>query len=149
MKPGRKYVLDTNIFIRAFRDEAANDALAAFRMVFAPGEYLSSVVAQELRAGIRSQPDRRKLERLVIARYERVGRVVTPSAAAWHASGDALSALRKRDGLELGRVSKSFGNDLLLALSCREAGLTLITENHQDFERIARVVHFAFAVLAV
>lgn len=149
MKPGRKYVLDTNIFIRAFRNEAANDALAAFRMVFAPGEYLSSVVAQELRAGIRSPEDRRKLERLVIARYEKVGRVVTPSAAAWQASGDVLSALRKRDGLDLTRMSKSFGNDILLALSCREVGLTLLTEHQGDFERIARVAGFAFAVLAV
>ncbi len=147
MKPGEKYVLDTNIFIRAFRDEAANDALAAFRMAFAAAEYLSSIVAQELRAGVRSPPDRRKLERFVIARYERLGRVVTPSAAVWMASGAALSQLRQREGLDLGRVSRSFGNNILLALSCREAGITLVTDNQRDFERIARVAKFRFAAV--
>lgn len=147
MRGGTKYALDTNLFIQAFRDEAANRELAAFRMVCAPGEYLSSVVAQELRAGVRSLEDRRKLERLVIARYEKVGRLITPSTSAWQASGDVLSALRKREGLDLGRVSKSFGNDILLALSCREAGLTLLTDNQRDFERIAAVTRFEYAVL--
>ena len=41
-------------------------------------------------------------------------------------------------------MSKSFGNDVLLALSCREAGLVLVTDNGRDFERIARVVPFDF-----
>jgi len=41
-------------------------------------------------------------------------------------------------------VSKSFGNDVLLALSCREAGLVLVTDNRRDFERIARVAPFDF-----
>jgi predicted nucleic acid-binding protein len=46
-----KYVLDTNLFIQAFRDEAANAELQRFHQLFAPFEYLSAVVAQELRAG--------------------------------------------------------------------------------------------------
>ena len=35
-------------------------------------------------------------------------------------------------------MSKSFGNDVLLALSCREAGLALVTDNRRDFERSAK-----------
>jgi predicted nucleic acid-binding protein len=45
-----KYVLDTQIFINAFRDAAANEALQRFHRAFSPFEYLSVVVAQELRA---------------------------------------------------------------------------------------------------
>lgn len=146
MSPGgeRKYVLDTNLFIRAFREEAANAELQRFHQLFAPFEYLSAVVAQELRAGARSAPARRQLERHVLDLYARRGRVVTPSTQAWHDSGDLLAELNSREGLEAGRLSKAFGNDILVALSCREAGLVLVTDNHRDFERIARLAPFAY-----
>jgi predicted nucleic acid-binding protein len=67
-----------------------------------------------------------------------------PSADAWHRSGDLLSDMARKEGLELGRVSKSFANDILLALSCREAGCVLVTENDQDFQRIRRYVTFDY-----
>jgi predicted nucleic acid-binding protein len=140
----RKYVLDTNLFIRAFRDPAANAALQWFHQLFAPFEYLSAVVAQELRAGARSLADRRTLERHVLDLYIRRGRLVTPSAQAWEDSGDLLATLARDEGLELARVSKASGNDVLLALSCREAGLVLVTENERDFARIARLAPFTF-----
>ncbi len=55
-----------------------------------------------------------------------------------------LAALARAERLELGRVSKGFANDVLLAVACREAGVTLVTENRGDFERIARVAPFDF-----
>lgn len=140
----RKYVLDAHVFIDAFRDPAANEALQEFHRAFAPFEYLSTVVAQELRAGVRRPQDRPALERHVIAVFTRVGRTVTPSAAAWHKSGDILSAMTRREGLELAKVSKAFGNDLLIALSCHEAGCVLVTDNGRDFRRIRRFVDFEF-----
>jgi predicted nucleic acid-binding protein len=105
---------------------------------------LSAVVAQELRAGIQRPKDRRALERHALSVYERVGRLVTPSAAAWHRSGDLFAAMMRDQGLELTRVSKAFANDVLLALSCREAGCVLVTENERDFARIRRCVQFEF-----
>ena len=48
----RKYVLDTQNFIDAFRDQTTNAALQRFHRAFAPFEYLSVVVAHELRAGV-------------------------------------------------------------------------------------------------
>jgi predicted nucleic acid-binding protein len=140
----RKYVLDTNLFIRAFREEGANAELQRFHRLFAPFEYLSAVVAQELRAGAHSAVARRRLERNVLDLYARRGRVVTPSTQAWHDSGDLLAELARRDGLEVGRLSEAFGNDVLLALSCREEGLVLVTDNRRDFERIERQAPFSF-----
>lgn len=140
----RKYVLDTQLFINAFRDPVANDGLQRFHRAFAPFEHLSVVVAQELRAGVARNGDRRALERHVLNVFERAGRIVTPSANAWHRSGDLLSEMARREGLEVGRLSKSFANDVLLALSCREAGCALVTDNERDFERIRRYVHFDF-----
>lgn len=140
----RKFLLDTNLFIQGFRSPEANASLQRFHQLFAPFEYLSAVVAQELRAGARTPDDRRRLERHVLSLYRRRGRLVTPSAQAWEDSGDILAELGRREGLDLSRLSKAFGNDVLLALSCREAGVVLVTDNERDFERVARVVAFEF-----
>jgi len=142
--PARKYALDTNLFIRAFREPTANAELQRFHLLFAPFEFLSAVVAQELIAGTRTKTDLRKLERHVLNVFVRRGRIVTPSARAWTQSGTVLSELVRREGLELRRVSKAFGNDVLLALSCREAGIVLVTDNGRDFARIARITSFEF-----
>ena len=34
--------------------------------------------------------------------FERATRIITPSATAWHRSGDVLAAMVKQEGLELG-----------------------------------------------
>ena len=144
MAAPRKYTLDTNLFIQAFRDSVANAELAQFHSAFAPFEYLHSVVVQELRAGVRTGRSLRLLERHVLDPFIRRGRLITPSFADWKKSGDALRDLAQRDGLELSSVRKSFGNDVLLAASCREAGIVLVTDNLRDFRRIQTVLPFEF-----
>ena len=143
-RTARKYVLDTQLFINAFRDPVANEELQRFHRAFAPFEHLSVIVAQELRAGVKRPTDRNALERNVLRIYERAGRTITPSADAWHRSGDLLAEMARQQGLEIARVSKAFGNDVLLALSCREAGCVLVTDNERDFHRIRRLVQFDF-----
>ena len=139
-----KYVLDTHLFINAFRDPVANEALQRFHRAFSPFEHFSVIVAQELRAGMKQPRDRKALERNVLRVFERASRTITPSTDAWHRSGDLLSEMAKQDGLEIARVSKAFANDILLALSCREAGCVLVTDNERDFRRIRRFVQFDF-----
>ena len=144
IKATRKYVLDTQLFINAFRDPIANDVLQRFDRAFAPFEHLSLVVAQELRAGVKRHQDRRVLERHVLNVFERAGRTFIPSDNAWNRSGEVLSEMARTEGFEIGRLSKSFANDVLLALSCREAGCVLVTDNERDFEPIRRYVPFDF-----
>jgi predicted nucleic acid-binding protein len=140
----RKYVLDTQLFIHGFRDRVGNEALQQFHRVFAPFEYLSVIVAQELRSGIRRPRDRTALEQHVLNVFERANRTITPSADAWQRSGDLLAEMARKDGLEVARVPKAFANDILLALSCREAGCVLVTDNERDFQRIRRFIQFEF-----
>jgi predicted nucleic acid-binding protein len=140
----RKYTLDTHLFVQGFREPKANASLQGFHRAFAPFEYLSVIVAQELRSGALSTRDRQMIERHVLKIFERVDRVITPSARAWHKSGDLLAEMAREDGLEVARVSKAFSNDVLLALSCREAGCVLVTDNERDFSRIRRFVEFEF-----
>jgi predicted nucleic acid-binding protein len=140
----RKFVLDTNCFVDASRrdDEAA--AFAEFCARAAPGLYLSTVVAAELRAGAGSAKDRRTLERHVLSPYLRRGRVLNPSPAAWDALGTTLAALVEEDGLVLREVRRSFVFDILIARSCREIGATLVSRNSTDLLRIAKVFSFDF-----
>jgi len=139
-----KYALDTHLFIDAFHDAAAEAELERFHERFTPVEYFSVIVAQELRAGIHSEQDRQALEKNIFRVFERRGRFFAPSAGAWHRSGDVLAQMAQEEGIELGRLSKSFGNDVLLALSCREFGCVLVTRNERDFQRIQRYVPFEF-----
>lgn len=143
-KRDRKYTLDTNVFIRSFRDRSENDAIQRFHRVFGPFEYLSSVVVQELRAGVVNAGARRSLERHVLDPFRRRGRLFTPSASAWEQAGDVLSAMQRVDGVDLKRMRRSFAMDILLAVSCREVGVVLVTENAGDFERIHKHIRFDF-----
>jgi len=139
-----KYVLDTQLFINAFRDPVANETLQRFHRAFSPFEYLSVIVAQELRAGVSKPSDRKALERNVLRVFERTGRTITPSSDAWHRSGDLFSEMAQQEGLEVARVSKALANDLMLALSCRESGCVLVTDNDRDFSRIRRFISFEY-----
>jgi predicted nucleic acid-binding protein len=144
IRASRKYVLDTQLFINAFRDPVANEVLQQFHRVFSPFEHFSVIVAQELRAGVQRAQDRKALERNVLKVFQRANRTIAPSADAWHRSGDLLAEMARHEGLEIARVSKAFANDVLLALSCREAGCVLVTDNEWDFQRIRRFVQFDF-----
>jgi predicted nucleic acid-binding protein len=141
-----KYVLDANCYVDAARTPEALQALNRFASWATPQLFLSAVVAAELRAGLRSVAERRRLEREVLAPFVRRNRIVTPSAAAWDALGLTLATLGGRGGHEPGRATQSFAFDVLLAYSCRERGAVLITRNRRDMERIRTV--FAFEFLA-
>jgi predicted nucleic acid-binding protein len=141
----RTFVLDTSCFIDASRSPAAAAALETFSVAAAPGLWLSSVVAAELHAGVRTRRDRERLDKHVLKPYLRRGRLLTPSAVSWDVLGRALATLVQREGLELRRVSRSFIFDILIAHSCREAGATLISANVRDMERISRVFEFGYA----
>ncbi len=140
----RKYALDTNLFIESFRQPRAKEAIQRFHRALGPFEYLCAIVAHELRAGALTRPALRDLERHIIRPFARRGRVFAPTAAAWERAGDVLASLRSTDGVDLKRMRRAFGNDVLLAVACREAGITLVTDNEGDFERIGRHVDFDF-----
>ena len=130
-----KYALDTNIFIDAFRDAAAEATLLAFLERALPVTFMSAVVMQELAAGARTREQVRELERSVFKPFERRGRVFAPATAAFVSSGRLLAAVAEREGWEAIYENASLLNDALLASSCRERGITLIT-NDGDFDRL-------------
>jgi predicted nucleic acid-binding protein len=49
-----------------------------------------------------------------------------------------------QEGVQLAEVSRALGNDVLLAVSCGEAGIWLVTANTRDFARIRRYATFHY-----
>jgi predicted nucleic acid-binding protein len=141
---GRKYALDSNVFIHAFRDESRKAEVQRLRSAYAPFEHLSAVVVQELRSGARTPQAATQLQRHVFDALERRGRVFAPTFAAWKRAGEALARLSATEGVPLRSFGRTFLNDVLLAASCRETGIILVTNNGHDFARIQRVLPLEF-----
>ena len=134
-----KYTLDTNIFIDGFRSEEAQAEVFAFLNRALPFTYLSAVVMLELSAGARSADAARDVQRGVFDPFERRRRVFAPSSAAFVESGRVLAAVAASEGWQLVDEKPSYLNDALIAASCRERGITLITRDG-DFKRLAPFV---------
>jgi predicted nucleic acid-binding protein len=139
-----KYALDTNLYIRAIRERAFGAELADFFAHHSPRTFLSSVVLHEIVIGAGSPERLGEFERQIGRPFMRTGRVFTPSHRAWEQAAAGLAKLAFTYGLDRSKLPRSFVNDVLIAASCAEAGVTLVTDNSRDFERIGAVVRFGF-----
>lgn len=142
-----RYILDTNIYIRAWRNPATDGAdLERFHRSHIAATHLSSVVLHELLLGSNNPKMARDLVTGLAYPFKRTRRVVVPSHSAWTQSADVIAQLARHDGLDRGSLPRGFVNDALIAASCRENGLTLITENERDFSRIRKRMKFEFVM---
>jgi predicted nucleic acid-binding protein len=140
----KRFVLDSNLYIEGIRESSRAGALAEFTLAVLPQIVLHAVVVQELLAGAVSEAARSKVYRDLVGPFERRGRILTPTYHSWRRSGEIVSALVERGILSVGGIARSFPNDAVIAASCREQGVTLITRNRRDFERIRKVEQFDF-----
>ena len=85
----------------------------------------------ELSAGAFSVRDRR-LIRTVTTAFAKAGRILVPTVAIYDEAGDVLRRLQIAKRYTL---SGAYGlvNDVLIALSARSIGATVITQNERDF----------------
>jgi predicted nucleic acid-binding protein len=119
------YALDANVYIRALRDRDRLSLLKRFLIRSGMRVRVNAVVALELQAGARTPSQERAVSDLVesyVARH----RVIVPSFEAYRQGGRVLAALAVREGMDTSR-SGSLVNDVMIATSCREAGIKLIT----------------------
>jgi predicted nucleic acid-binding protein len=129
-----KYAFDTNIFVDSFRSEESEAELLAFLKRALPFTFMSAVVMQELAVGARTTEAARNLRRSLFEPFERRGRVFAPTAATFVESGSIVASLASMEGLQVSETP-SLLNDALIAASCRERGITLITRD-SDFDRL-------------
>lgn len=139
-----RFILDTNLYIAADRDAMAAGQLAAFYAAFLPVTWFHAVVAQELLLGAVDARRGTLIRNAYIRPFESRARILTPTFANWARSGEVVAQLVRERAISPGGFGRSFLNDVVLAVSCRTAGVTLITNNVVDFERIRRVERFDF-----
>jgi predicted nucleic acid-binding protein len=138
-------LLDTSIYISALRrgDDAA---LAPRRLTTDIPLWLSSVVLEELYAGVRD-PDRHIVERLE-RDFNRAKRILVPNLSDWTQTGKVLARLAAKyhyERIGQGRLT----NDTLIAMSAGRMGITVITANEGDLHRLAEFLPFRWQITAV
>lgn len=138
----RRIVIDTNLYIDWLNRGRHESVL------FEPGsiKYLSAVVMLELLAGALSARDR-KLIGAITRAFEKAGRILLPSTGVYEEAGNVLRKLQTWRGYNVASGS-SLVNDVLIALSARSIGATVITQNDRDFGAIQQIRKFKLAVMA-
>lgn len=127
-----KVLLDTNVFIDYLRADLYADWI--FGGVSNVIRFLSAVVLMELRVGADSARRHRAVDRIQAAFP--TSRLIAPLPTLFDHAGRLFRTLHgDGSGLDdrLGPV-----NDLLIALTARQIGATVLTSNLDDFRRIAR-----------
>jgi predicted nucleic acid-binding protein len=137
-----RVLFDTSIYITALR--MGHDAALGLRRIAGGGAvWLSSVVLEELYAGV-SVRNRHVVERLE-RDFNRAGRILVPNLMDWTQTGKVLALLAARyDYEQIGRGRLT--NDALIAMSAGRLGITVITANARDFEKLAEFRPFEWRV---
>jgi len=93
----------------------------------------------ELRRGARTA-----LEFRFVSELARKVRIITPTESHWLESAEILSRMRRKKGYDPNKL-RQLAFDVLVALSARDVGATLITCNREDFAEIRS--HTTFKVV--
>jgi predicted nucleic acid-binding protein len=99
----------------------------------------------ELFAGAFSTQDRRLIRSITLP-SARANRIVTPTVSIYEEAGDVLRRLQRVHGYSM---PGAYGlvNDVLIALSARSLGASVITQNERDFTAIRSVRPFKLVVV--
>jgi predicted nucleic acid-binding protein len=136
----QRVVIDTNIYIDWLNEGRHEDVIFQRDVV----KHLSAVVLMELLAGAFSTRDRKLIQDIALA-FGKTNRIVAPTVSLYEEAGDVLKQLQRVRGYS---IPRAYGlvNDVLVALSARSIGATVITQNETDFAAIQSVRPFKLVV---
>ncbi|MBI3000632.1 MAG: PIN domain-containing protein [Deltaproteobacteria bacterium] len=132
MPNGKLALLDTSVYIENFRT-------GRFTLTLLRSPWIircSAVVLHELRRGARTP-----LELRFVMELARKVMVLTPSERHWLESAEILSRMRGEKRYDSNKL-RELAFDVLIALSARDIGATLITCNRGDFAEIRKYTLF-------
>lgn len=133
-------VLDTTVYVSEIRSSRRTQTRSRSRELGAT-VWLSAVVLAELYSGAGGK-EIRLIEELE-SDYTRIQRILTPNSNDWIAAGRLLARLSTEFDFE--EVGKAYlMNDALLAMSAARQGITVVTHNGRDFERMAALKPFSW-----
>jgi predicted nucleic acid-binding protein len=134
------HLIDSNVYIHAFRHSTFGESLREFHRQHLPRLILSAVVVHELLVGADNQTKERSLKRGIVEPFRARRRLHAPSYQTWETAANIDARLRKQTDLRSKLQTRSFANDILIAASARELGAIILTENSDDFAIIASVL---------
>lgn len=137
----RRLILDTNLYIDWFNTGAHEPLLFQSDAV----KMMSAVVMMELLAGAHAVRDRTRLHDL-FRTFRKLDRLLVPSAEVYEDAGGVLRQLQAVHGYRL-RQASSLTNDVLIALSARAVGGTVVTQNQRDFLAIQSIRPFKLSLV--
>jgi predicted nucleic acid-binding protein len=130
------YALDTNVYITALRDPRGATVYDGILANVGRALRLPAVVAMELRCGARTDAQRDSLA-VIINAYKKRDRIFAPSPTAFLEAGRVVADLAARERYAIGDGTALL-NDALIAASCREGNITLVSGNYKHFDFIRK-----------
>jgi predicted nucleic acid-binding protein len=140
----RLYLIDSNVYIRAFREAGFGADLQAFHRLNLARLVVSAVVASELLVGAQKPDRERAIRRTLVEPFRSRGRLLTPTWSTWELASRIDRGIRRQPASRTRLNQRSFMQDILIAATAREVGATIISENTADFALIGRHVDIAF-----
>jgi predicted nucleic acid-binding protein len=139
----RRVIIDTNIYIDWLNEGRYEDLIFQREVV----KHLSAVVLMELLAGSFSTRDRRLVQDIALP-FAKANRIVAPTISLYEEAGDVLRRLQHVHGYSM---PSAYGlvNDVLIALSARSIGASVVTQNETDFVAIQSVRSFKLVVASL
>lgn len=137
----QKILVDTNIWIDWINQGSYEEILLTKGVI----KYLSAIVVMELYAGAHKLNDRRQVDQLVLP-FQRTQRIINPTIENYQEAGRIMAKLKERDGFQ---VKKAVGlsHDILIALTARAIGATVLTANRHDFQKIQSLLPFHLQIV--
>ncbi len=102
--------------------------------------FMSAVVMEELYAAAFHNSSIKLLDKMYET-FLSMKRLIVPDAADWQRTGKIIAQLGGEYGFENMFLSK-ITNDILIAVSVRKVGGTIVTNNLKDFQRIQEYIDF-------
>jgi len=133
-------IVDSSVYIDHWERGAHRRALDDVRRTFIVRH--SAVVLFELRRGART----REAERLVDALFRFARALWEPTATDWWEAGRLVRVVGDARGWDRAK-RRDFQNDVLIGLTARRHGATVVTANRTDFELLAREVPLSLLLL--
>ena len=124
-------VIDTSVYIDHWERGLYDEALERVRRAFIIRH--SAVVLSELRRGART----RAAERLVARLHALARDPWTPMQNGWWEAGRLIRTIGDTQDWDRSK-RRDFQNDVLIALTARRHGATVVTANREDFTLLGR-----------
>ncbi|MBM3235125.1 type II toxin-antitoxin system VapC family toxin [Candidatus Poribacteria bacterium] len=139
-----KFLIDTNIYIDFINTNKYREWV--FVRDYPTRLFLSAIVLMELYAGAHNRSDI-KLVDTIKEPFAKRNMIIAPTIGDYITAGEILADLQKLRGYEL-KKSYWLTNDVLIALSARRIGATVVTQNRRDFEEIQQIKGFSLQLVA-